>query len=209
MNYLAHVLLSGPQSDWQLGGFLGDFLKGPIASNLNDVNGRPWSEHTVQGVILHRRLDQFVDSHELYKAALETLDPTYRRLAGIAIDVFFDYLLVRHWQRFCDSPIDDFCQDFYRLAVGVSSRMPERASYFISRAQEYRLWQRYGEDAVFLGVIEQISSRLSRKNNLIDVGQHVLEQEDQLAPLFLQLMPELDSFAVQYRQQPVAISNLL
>jgi len=34
MNYLAHLFLAPEDEDWQLGGILGDFVKGPIDERI-------------------------------------------------------------------------------------------------------------------------------------------------------------------------------
>ena len=54
MNYLAHILLSGDNLDIQVGGLLGDFVKGPLQGQ--------YPEKVEQGIALHRKLDVYTDA---------------------------------------------------------------------------------------------------------------------------------------------------
>ena len=57
MNYLAHLFLSPHDEDWHLGSLLGDFVKGPIDTQLETVH----SQNVINGIRLHRKIDTFSD----------------------------------------------------------------------------------------------------------------------------------------------------
>ncbi|WP_439134617.1 ACP phosphodiesterase [Pseudomaricurvus sp.] len=200
MNYLAHILLSGPDPEWQLGGFLGDFVKGPLPAALPDKQGNVWSPGVRSGIQLHRQLDAYVDSHPQYLSCLEALGTDYRRVGGIALDVFFDHLLVRHWTHFSDVPLPEFSQSFYELCAMRHERLPESAARFIRRAAANDLFQGYGREEMFLPVLERIDQRIRFETNLLPAGQAVLAQYSELERGFLQLMPQLADKAAELRR---------
>ena len=58
MNYLAHLLLSGNDEDVIFGNFIGDAIKG---KQYQDYSGS-----IQKGILLHRQIDTFTDSHPIY-----------------------------------------------------------------------------------------------------------------------------------------------
>lgn len=197
MNYLAHVFLSGERDEHRLGGYLGDFIKGPIAIGLTDVLGTPWSVTVVEGVRLHRLIDARVDALPEFKGALSRLGERHRRVGGIALDVFFDHLLSRHWDEFSSQPLTDFNQRFYALCLDQRDRLPDRALRFIEAAQRYDLFSGYGDIEMVESVLERIGERLRTPHKLNDIYPVLLDQYQSLESDFFLLMPKLIEIANQ------------
>ncbi|MCO1332883.1 ACP phosphodiesterase [Microbulbifer sp. OS29] len=154
MNYLAHLLLSGPDPRWRLGGLLGDFVKGPLDDN--------WPMDIARGIRLHRRIDASTDAHPAYRDALTQLDPSWRRYAGIALDIWFDHLLALNWQQWHSEDLDDFCNGCWRDFHSDSRYIPPRAKVFIERAEQIRLLQSYREEQVIAFTLKRVGQRLRR-----------------------------------------------
>jgi acyl carrier protein phosphodiesterase len=92
MNWLAHILLSEPNVENRLGNLLGDLVKGKDLDGLNcDLR---------RGVSRHYAIDRFTDSHPIIKISKSRIDKEYSKFAGILIDIFYDYLLVKNWANF-------------------------------------------------------------------------------------------------------------
>lgn len=87
MNYLAHIHIANHTQTSLLGNFLGDFVKGQAFNDL--------PRELATGVRLHRKIDQFTDSHELVKGLRRSFPRDLRRVAGIVIDITFDYFLLQ------------------------------------------------------------------------------------------------------------------
>lgn len=210
MNYLAHILLSGADPDWQLGGLLGDFVKGPLwpassadpanSPGLVDRQGQPWGAGVLSGIQLHRQLDAFVDAWPEYRACLELLDRDCRRVGGIALDVYFDHLLARHWPRFSAVELSAFSREFYALCARQQPRLPESAARFMSRAAESDLFQGYGRQSLYLPVLQRIDERIRFNTNLVAAGEQVLARSVELEERFLYWMPQLLAKASELRE---------
>ncbi|NIB42797.1 DUF479 domain-containing protein [Pseudomaricurvus alkylphenolicus] len=206
MNYLAHILLSGPDPQWQLGGYLGDFVKGPLNSNRLDRTGQPWSARELAGIALHRRIDAWIDEQPLFMACVACLGPKYRRVGGIAMDVMFDHLLARHWDQYVHQALSEpqslqsFSRNFYALCLDQRDRLPERAELFISRAAEHDLFRGYARPELVMGVLERIEQRLRFGTNLVQAGEVMMTEYDNIERLFFELMPVLLAFAAEQRR---------
>jgi acyl carrier protein phosphodiesterase len=91
VNVLAHLELAWPRSGWLAGAVLGDHWRG--------APHPAWPEALRQGVVLHRRIDSFTDSHPRLLGARARFPSPYRRYAGILLDLWFDHRLAANAER--------------------------------------------------------------------------------------------------------------
>ncbi|WP_308364804.1 MULTISPECIES: ACP phosphodiesterase [unclassified Microbulbifer] len=192
MNYLAHLLLSGPEPDWRLGGLLGDFVKGPLKGELPaDIEA---------GIRLHRRIDALTDSHPAYRKSQAQLDPSWRRYTGIILDIWFDHLLSRQWNEWHHQPLEDFCRDCWRHFHSRDRYIPPRAQAFMERAERFKLLQSYGDEQVVAQSLARVSQRLSRPVPLQDALPELLARRPALERNFTELFGYLNREAAGFRQ---------
>ena len=203
MNYLAHLLLSGPDPEWQLGGFLGDFVKGPLTSEHLSRKHLHWTPKVIAGAQLHRRIDAHVDRHPQFQQSLQRLGPDLRRVGGIALDVMFDHFLATHWDEFHSQSLSDYSNDFYRLFRDRRTMFPEPADRFMSYAQQRQLLLGYRELAVVEKVLSGIAGRLRFATNLEQAFDRMQACYDLLEQDFHQLMPALIEFSESQRETAV------
>ena len=62
MNFLAHLYLSGSDPMVKVGNFIGDHVKGNAYQN--------YEIGIQQGILLHRKIDFFTDTHPLVKQSV-------------------------------------------------------------------------------------------------------------------------------------------
>lgn len=112
MNYLGHLLVAPSQGLLTLGNLLGDGFKGRVA-------GIGPAELQL-GVMLHRELDRYTDSHPAVLRAMARLSPERRRVAGALVDMFFDHFLANE-----TNALDEVLAREWALASEHSSLLPE------------------------------------------------------------------------------------
>ena len=183
MNYLAHIYLSGPNRDHQVGGFLGDFVKGP----LTDVSYPP---AVVAGIRLHRQIDSSTDQHPDFRAALTLLEPPWRRFGGLLLDMYFDHLLASQWSRFHSDPLADFCGRFYRHLQSYRGQLPERAEHFRRRAPAVQWLESYADSDSLPIMLDNLGKRLRRPQPLGQAWPVLVGHHRELEQLFHQLLAE-------------------
>lgn len=123
MNYLAHLYLSGENSDIILGNFLGDSLKGREYLKYNK---------TVQkGVFLHRFIDSFTDAHPFVRKGSERLRPQYRKYAGVIVDIFYDHFLAINWEQYHHISIREFANEMHKVLSSHYFEMPPKAQQLV------------------------------------------------------------------------------
>lgn len=103
MNYLAHLHIAEHCRSQMLGNLLGDFVRGNITDD--------YALEVVEGIRLHRWVDAYTDRHEIVLAAKHYFPSELKRFAPIALDMFWDHCLSRHWHRYHDQPLSGFVRD--------------------------------------------------------------------------------------------------
>jgi acyl carrier protein phosphodiesterase len=190
VNYLAHIYLSGSDPDVQVGGLLGDFVKGPLRGELPVL--------VEQGVRLHRRIDATTDAHPAFKDALADMPAPWRRFGGILLDVYFDHLLARDWQRFHHQPLAAFCADFYRHLAARGELLPAGARRFCDVAPRVKWLESYAEPGNIPRMLDNIGLRLRRPMPLGDAWAYLDGQRAGLETCFVQLMAEHEALSRRY-----------
>jgi acyl carrier protein phosphodiesterase len=117
MNYLAHFALAHPQGLARLGGLIGDFLKG-------DVVGIYPRDIEIE-IILHRRIDSWTDRHELPRKIKRLFPEKQRRFVPILLDIYWDYLLMRHWDLAARGPFEAFAEETYNMLLRHRDLLPD------------------------------------------------------------------------------------
>lgn len=124
MNFLAHIYLSGEEKEIQFGGFIADFIKG----NKYKV----FSEKIIQGILLHRSIDSYTDTHQVVKRSNEKFRAVYGKYAGIATDILYDHFLAADWKQFSDVELEKFVKDFHKTVKENINLIPESSYRFVN-----------------------------------------------------------------------------
>ena len=185
VNYLGHLYLAGSDPDMQVGGLLGDFVKGPLRGD--------YPPRIEAGIRLHRRIDVLCDSLPATRQLLEVFPTPWRRYGGVVIDVVFDHLLARRWDDFHPQPLGDFCQTFYRVLAGHRDLLPERAQAFCDRAPSLHWLESYRDPAQIPRVLAHIGQRLRRPLPLEQAWRAMQPFAASFEPGFREVMAALDT----------------
>ncbi len=192
MNYLAHIALSGPEREHQIGGFLGDFVKGSLRGE------RPVAIE--QGIALHRQIDRWGDSQPEVANFYRYFDPPWRRYAGIVCDIYFDHLLAKHWQKLRRDELDKFCCQFYTNLAEVFELLPEGAQRFAQTAPKNSWLQGYQYFHHLPVILHRVGQRFKKPVALEQLVNDLSYNHDAIEKDFFSLFPRLQAFSDQQRQ---------
>ncbi len=193
MNFLAHIYLSGNNKETTIGNFIGDFVKGKQTENYTDP--------IKNGILLHRHIDQFTDSHPVVLESKKRLRPTYRHYSPVITDVFYDHFLAVNWNSFSNEDLEEFTLDFYSFANQYKDIFPERAQrmfYYMEKDNwlfNYRLKEGIGRALTGM-------SRRTAYDSKMDQAQEDLEKDyDKYQEEFNEFFPDLISSCKSYLQE--------
>lgn len=117
MNFLAHFYLSGNNESLIVGNFLGDYLKNPQVALL--------PEAIRQGVWLHRHIDSYTDQHPAVRKSAVLLRQAHGRYAPVILDVIYDYVLAKNWDKYSEDSLGNFTAGIYKVLKKHQYLMPD------------------------------------------------------------------------------------
>lgn len=186
MNYLVHLYLSGSDPDIQLGGLMGDFVKGPIPSHF--------PPKIALGLQLHRRIDSLAQNSPHTRRSRQRLDGKFGHGRGIIVDIFYDHFLAAHWRDYSQSPLQSYADDIYRLLQTSHQQLPEGLQQVAPRMIEYNWLVSYQHREVVGRALHRIAQRLSRPLPLADGVDELVKHEVSLLEDFAGFMHETAGF---------------
>jgi len=186
MNWLAHLYLSEPNTEFRLGNVMTDALKGQRWPGMSD--------DFISGIECHHEIDYFTDRNAIVDRSKARLKGN-PRLRGIAVDVYFDHLLTQHWQTYEELSLREFLDHFYERALRSSEQFPEMAREFVTSMVKSDRLSRYGDLSELEWAYGRIDSRLSDRalkgGRLVDFMHSLKEQHKNLEADFAEFFPQL------------------
>lgn len=182
-----HLLLAGPDHDHQLGGLMGDFVKGPIPDS--------YPRGIAQGLYLHRRIDTFSHSNLHTRKSRNRLDPKYGHGRGIIVDIFYDHCLASSWSDYSTEPLEDFATHVYKLLQARQHQLPDDLKLVATRMIEQNWLVSYRHFEVVGKALHRITQRLSRPLPLAGATEDLARNENLLKSDFREFMHEAGLFA--------------
>lgn len=123
MNFLAHIYLSGEIDNIKIGNFIADSVK-----------GKKYLDYPIkiqQGIILHRHIDTFTDSHPIVKTSKKRLHPRYGHYDGVIIDILYDHFLAKNWLHYSKVFLNKYVHHFYDLLKSNHDSLPNKVQYLL------------------------------------------------------------------------------
>lgn len=198
MNFLAHILLARQSDDAMLGAWLGDFCK--------PGQERDFSLETQREIRIHRKVDAFTDSHPVVQSAKALFGEKTRRFAGIALDVFYDHVLAKNWERYSEEPLAPFIQSFYRVLNEQRETLPPNVATVAMYMAKQDWLGSYREFGGARFALERISTRLSRNGDrLVESIDDLESNYARFSEDFHAFFPALQGFATSERKRTLQI----
>ncbi len=156
MNFLAHIYLSGTNEQVILGNFIGDWIKG------SDYKQYP--ADIQKGMLLHRTIDFYTDSHTIVRASKSRLNTDYHKYSGIIIDIFYDHILAKNWQLYSKVSLADYCENVNNVLMSQMHFLPQNIQEFVPNFMKNRWLESYAS----IQGIEQVLNGMVKNTSLPD-----------------------------------------
>ena len=186
MNFLGHLYFSNNDLDLVIANLFGDFCKGKSYQR--------YPKKIQDGVILHRSIDSFIDNHDKVKEIRTLLHKPLPKVAGIAIDLYFDHLLSKHWSRYHKVSYNDFLHSFYNHKSEYETLYPEHFQLFLKILREQKWMNHYPTPYGLKKSCEGVSKRISFENKLKNAPSLIKEFEGDLLSAFELYMEDAQLF---------------
>lgn len=187
MNFLAHVYLSGEDFEVALGNLIADRVKGKQIEN--------YPLALQKGILLHRSIDYFTDSHPLFRASVSELFPVYRHYSRVIVDLYFDHFLAAHWEAYHTESLQQFSLEFYQKIKAYSIELPHSIQYFLEALVKYNWFEDYQTVKGLKAIMVQMDKRTRFDSNLAGSTIQLVEKYSYFQSQFLKFMPQVISFS--------------
>ena len=183
MNHLAHLMLARNSDELMLGGFIADAVKGKKYLD--------YEKEISKGILLHRFIDNFTDTHAEVSELKKLLRPQFGLLSGVAIDMIYDHILAKHWNEFSTDSLETFCNRAYLVFEKYVSIMPERNQQMLTYMRKENWLLNYAHIEGMTRSFNGMSRRIRKGELLIHAPQFILDNEIVLKESFFRFYPEL------------------
>ena len=192
MNFLAHLYLSKDNKNILIGNFISDAVKGKAY--------KKYPKEIQVGLILHRNIDNFTDTHPIVKRSMHRLNPRYRHFDGIIIDILYDHFLAKNWSKYSNIPLEIYAQNVYSFLSENVESFPEELQNLLPSMIKYNWLVNYAS----LEGIERVLGGMNRRTKGIsqmdlaieDLKLHYKELEEDFTAYF----KELEDFVAEKTQ---------
>jgi len=184
MNFLAHIYLSFDNPEITLGNFFADHIRANKYKHL---------PNTVQkGILLHREIDTFTDSHAIPKLSSKRLHKNYSHYSRVIVDIFYDHFLAKNWKNYSKTPLDSYVESFYDLLednydilpLGTQRMMP----YMIADNWLYNYSNLTGISRVLDGMNRRTKNKSKMNFAILDLEEHYSDFETEFTAFFEELI---------------------
>lgn len=169
------------------------------------LKGKTWqgaSESIKTGMLMHKAIDVFTDSHKIVSRSKSRLG-SKGYLKGVVIDLLYDHYLASTWNCYSSISLDDFLESFYRESLAVSTRFPDDARIFVTRLVESNRLAEYSDFDGFVNTLQRVDQRLSKrirqKDSTLNYIDAIEREYDLLKLDFNHFFPELITFFKKHK----------
>jgi acyl carrier protein phosphodiesterase len=187
MNYLAHLFLAGDSAESMIGNLAGDFVKGVLHDRFPPA--------IAAGIVMHRKIDAFTDSHPQVAAFRRVLIPELRHYSRVVSDVFFDHFLARDWSSYSKESIDEFLSRAYATIDPYADQLPGRLALVYPRLRDEQWLLSYESIDGIHSALFYLSRRLSRRPRLENAVHYLTDARDELHLRFTAFFPDVVQYA--------------
>jgi acyl carrier protein phosphodiesterase len=187
MNHLAHLFLGGNTPESLIGNLAGDFVKGPLHDRFAPA--------IHAGIMHHRRIDAFTDSHPAAAAFRRVLVPEHGHYARVIADVFFDHFLARRFDEYAGEPLESFLARTYAIIDPHEASLPGTLRWVYPRMRDEQWLQSYRAFEGIHVALTNLSRRFSRKPRLETATRHLADSRPELERRFEEFFPEVMEFS--------------
>lgn len=194
MNFLAHLHIADHCNSHLLGNLLGDFVKGDPS--------KQYQTNISNGIKLHRFVDRITDQHPIVETCKPHFTGVARRFAPIALDMFWDHCLAKHWGDFHQQPLHRFVHCAHQeVDSQVTEDLPPRFLLLHSKMWSGGWLQSYQDLDNIEFALHRMSKRSPRMANLTTTFTVLDEEYSTFEAKFPLLYQDVLDQALEYYKQ--------
>ena len=193
MNFLAHLYLSGNNTDLMIGNFIADHIRGNKFSHFK--------EGIQKGIFLHREIDTFTDAHDIVRKSKRRLHERYGHYDGVIIDIFYDHFLAKNWNTYSQISLDIYVSSVYKLLEENFEILPEKTQEILPYLKKYNWLYNYQFAKGIQEVLNGMNKRTKGKSKMNLASEDLLIHYQLLEDDFTLFFEDLRDFCNSKRNK--------
>ncbi len=176
MNFLAHIYLSGNNHELMIGNFIADMLRGKQIYE--------YEKGILDGITLHKLIDEYTDDHDIVKECVEIIRPSQGRYATVVVDIMFDHFLAKNWDDYHVESLDAYANYVYQTMESNYAILPDKFQLMLPKMKSENWLSQYQYMEGMQKAFEGMSRRTSFKSNMAVAADDLQENYDELEDRF-------------------------
>lgn len=148
-----------------------------------------------KGILLHRAIDSFTDSHPVFRQSTKRLHPAYHHYAGVIVDIFYDHFLAKNWAKYHDMSLEDFAAHFYRLLEQNTGVITERTKNIMPHMIAHNWLASYATIDGIARILAQMDHRTKYKSGMGNSVKELQEFYTEFEEEFTLFFEDVQAFA--------------
>ncbi|HKL36310.1 MAG TPA: acyl carrier protein phosphodiesterase [Salegentibacter sp.] len=186
MNFLAHIYLSGDNDQLKIGNFIADSIKGK--------NYTHYSKEIQKGIVLHRAIDTFTDTHPIVRKSVSRLFDRYGHYSRIIVDILYDHFLAANWKDYSDIPLKTYTEDFYKLLQHNFEILPKPVQNFLPYMVADNWLYNYRKIEGIEKILFQMNRRIKYRTKMHLAVEELREYYEEFEEEFKRFFEELRAY---------------
>ncbi|MFV0248376.1 MAG: ACP phosphodiesterase [Tenacibaculum sp.] len=193
MNFLAHLYLSKNNQEIMIGNFIADSIFGNRFSH--------YSNNIQKGILLHREIDAFTDTHKIVKKSKRRLHERYKHYRGVIIDIFYDHFLALNWKKYSDTPLSTFVNYVYKLLQDNFTILPKETQKMLPLMIKHNWLYNYQFAKGIKETLNGMNNRTKGKSQMNLATEDLLLHHESFQNDFTLFFDDLQEFSKLKTQQ--------
>jgi acyl carrier protein phosphodiesterase len=187
VNFLAHIYLSFGDPGVTLGNFIADSVRGKEYLQ--------YSPAVRKGILLHRAIDTFTDTHPITRGSRQRLFSRYSHYSRVIVDIYYDHFLAKNWDLYSPVGLPRYVAEFYGLLEKNLHWLPAPVQRLTPYMVADNWLLNYRELPGVRRVLEGMSRRASPENKMDQAVHELREHYEDFEREFTAFFDELVIFS--------------
>lgn len=151
----------------------------------------------IKGILLHRQIDTFTDSHPIYRKSKHRLHEKYGHYSGVIMDILYDHFLAKKWNKYSDEKLEDYVGHFYKSLETNKEILSEKTKSIMPYMIDQNWLVSYETIAGIEMILFQMDYRTKHRANMQEAVVELQEFYTDFEEEFTLFFEELRLFSIQ------------
>lgn len=163
-----------------------------MADGIRGKDYLNFPEEVKKGILLHRQIDTFTDSHLIYRKSKHRLHKKYGHYSGVIMDILYDHFLAKNWNNYSNERLEDYTANFYQSLETNYNILSEKTKNLMPYMIERNWLVSYATIAGIEMILFQMDYRTKHRANMqeaiVELQEFYLEFEQEFTDFFEELI---------------------